>query len=50
MIRDAIEHYLAADVDARLDRALVEGYRRRPQEDDAWASVAAREAIAAEPW
>jgi metal-responsive CopG/Arc/MetJ family transcriptional regulator len=50
LIRDAIEHYLSDDIDARIDAAVVAGYERLPQESDAWADVAAREAIAAEPW
>jgi mRNA interferase MazF len=43
LIREAIEAYLADDVDARIDAAIVAGYRRRPQEPDAWADAAARE-------
>jgi len=50
LIREAIEQYVAADVDALLDAAIVRGYERVPQESDRWAEVAAREAIAAEPW
>jgi metal-responsive CopG/Arc/MetJ family transcriptional regulator len=50
LIRDAIEHYLAEDVDARIDTAIVAAYERLPQEADSWVDVAAREAIAAEPW
>ncbi len=50
LIRDAIEHYLAEDADAALDRAIVAAYERMPQQTDAWAEVAARETIGAEPW
>lgn len=47
LIREAIQDYLGGD-DA--DRAIVEGYRRVPQEPDAWAEALARDSIAAEPW
>ena len=52
LIRDAIEAYLHDDVEAELDRALVEGYRRVPQtaEEDAWGEASARDAIREEPW
>jgi metal-responsive CopG/Arc/MetJ family transcriptional regulator len=50
LIREAIESFLAADLDARIDAEIVAGYRRRPQEPDRWADLVAREAIAAEPW
>jgi predicted transcriptional regulator len=50
VIRTAIERELAADREAAIDAAIVEGYRRLPQEPDPWADVAARESIAAEPW
>jgi metal-responsive CopG/Arc/MetJ family transcriptional regulator len=47
LIREAIQDYLGGD-DA--DQAIVEGYRRVPQEADAWAEALARDSIAAEPW
>ena len=50
LIRDAIEQYLAEDAEAAVDRAIVAGYERIPQTDDAWAEVAVREMIGAEPW
>lgn len=50
LIREAIESYLAADVEASVDRAIVRGYELTPQKDDAWAELAAREAIAGERW
>lgn len=50
LIREAIEHFLAADIDSRIDAALVTGYERCPQEPDRWADVVSREAIVAEPW
>ena len=50
IIRTAIERYLARSLQADLDRAIVEGYTRAPQDDDAWADRAARDLIAEEPW
>jgi predicted DNA-binding protein len=50
LIREAIEAFLADDLDARIDAEIVAGYRWRPQEPDLWADIAAREAISAEPW
>lgn len=50
LIREAIESYLAADAEASVDRAIVRGYELTPQKDDAWAELAAREAIAGERW
>lgn len=49
LIREAIEHFLAADRDAEIDRAIVDAYMRQPQED-LGAEWAARSSIAAEPW
>lgn len=48
LIREAIESYLAADAEASVDRAIVRGYEETPQEDDPWAELAARAAIASE--
>ena len=50
LIRAAVDEYLDADAEARIDAAVVAGYEARPQEADRWAEVAARETIAAEPW
>jgi metal-responsive CopG/Arc/MetJ family transcriptional regulator len=50
LIRAAVERDFAADREAAIDAAIVEGYRRVPQEPDPWAEIAARESIAAEPW
>ncbi len=50
LIREAIEAYLAADREAAIDAAIVEGYRRIPAEDDPWAQAAAIRSIRAEPW
>ena len=49
VIREAIEHYLAEDREAAVDRLIVEAYRRQPPED-AWSEEAARRMIASEPW
>ncbi|MGH9284176.1 MAG: CopG family transcriptional regulator [Acidimicrobiales bacterium] len=50
LIREAIERYVADDISARIDAAVVSGYERMPQEPDVWGEVVAREVIAAEPW
>ena len=50
LIRDAIERYVADDISARTDAAVVAGYERVPQEADPWSEMAARQMIAAEPW
>lgn len=50
IIRAAIESYLAEAVAEEIDRRIVEGYRRTPQEDDPWLEALARDSIAREPW
>lgn len=50
LIRRAIEHHLAEDREAAIDRQIVEGYTRHPQEPDPWADAAAKRSIADEPW
>jgi len=51
LIRTAIERELANDVEAQIDREIVEAYTRIPPgELDAWAEAAALESIRAEPW
>jgi metal-responsive CopG/Arc/MetJ family transcriptional regulator len=50
LIREAIERYVADDLNKRIDRQIVRGYTRTPQEEDPWADALARESIAAEPW
>jgi metal-responsive CopG/Arc/MetJ family transcriptional regulator len=50
LIREALEGYLAADREAAIDRAIVDGYTRIPQEPDPWAEVSARESIRRETW
>jgi metal-responsive CopG/Arc/MetJ family transcriptional regulator len=51
LIRAAIERELADDLEAEIDREIVEGYTRIPAgELDGWAEAAALESIRAEPW
>lgn len=50
LIRDALEAYLAEGVEAEIDRQIVEGYSRIPQEESPWDEVVARETIGEEPW
>jgi Arc/MetJ-type ribon-helix-helix transcriptional regulator len=49
LIREAIDRYLAAESEAAIDRAILDGYARTPPED-LGAAWAARASIAAEPW
>jgi metal-responsive CopG/Arc/MetJ family transcriptional regulator len=51
LIREAIEQYVRAEREAAIDRAIIEGYTRIPQEEhDPWAEAAAKRSIAEEPW
>ena len=51
LIRQAIEAYLAGDVDAAVDEAIVTGYERIPAEDpSADVITLATASIEAEPW
>ena len=50
IIREAIRQYLDQMFEAEIDRKIVEGYRKKPQEEDRWADVDARESIAEKPW
>lgn len=51
LIRVAIEAYLAADVDASIDAAILEGYRRVPAtEPSPITQLTAQAAIDEEPW
>lgn len=52
LIREALEDYLTDDLQAEIDRRIVEGYQRVPQtaDEDAWAEANARAAIREEPW
>jgi len=52
LIRAAIEAYMAADIEAELDRQIVEGYTRIPPEawTQEWAESAGRELLEEESW
>jgi len=50
VIRTAVERYLHEVLEEEIDRAIVDGYRRMPQEPDRYIETAARDSIAAEPW
>ncbi|HJW58926.1 MAG TPA: CopG family transcriptional regulator [Actinomycetota bacterium] len=52
LIREAIEQYYKEDIEAAIDRAMVEGYTRVPDDDefDALYQDVARRSIAEEPW
>lgn len=51
IIRAAIERELAAEREAAIDAAIVEGYTRIPPgELDDWAEASAKRSIADEPW
>jgi metal-responsive CopG/Arc/MetJ family transcriptional regulator len=52
LIREAIEQYYKEDIEAAIDRAMVEGYTRVPpgEEFDGLAEANARTLIDEEPW
>ncbi|MGI8407747.1 MAG: ribbon-helix-helix protein, CopG family [Actinomycetota bacterium] len=50
VIRSAIEHYLEESLEHDIDRALIAGYKKQPQEPDPYIDAVARESIAAEQW
>jgi metal-responsive CopG/Arc/MetJ family transcriptional regulator len=52
LIREAIEQYYKQDIEAAIDRAMVEGYTRIPADDefDGLAEANARILIGEEPW
>jgi metal-responsive CopG/Arc/MetJ family transcriptional regulator len=52
LIREAIEQYYKEDIEAAIDRAMVEGYTRVPDDDefDGLAEANARALIGEEPW
>ena len=52
LIREAIEQYYKEDIEAAIDRAMVEGYTRIPADDefDGLAEANARILIGEEPW
>jgi metal-responsive CopG/Arc/MetJ family transcriptional regulator len=49
VIREAIEHYLASDREAEIDRMIAEGYERIPPRE-IWGDEVARRLISEEPW
>jgi metal-responsive CopG/Arc/MetJ family transcriptional regulator len=52
LIREAIEQYYKEDIEAAIDRAMVEGYTRVPDDDefDGLAELNAETLIGEEPW
>jgi hypothetical protein len=50
--REAIVQYYKEDIEAAIDRAMVEGYTRVPDDDEfgAFYDDLARRSIAEEPW
>ncbi len=50
LIRTAIERYIHDVLEREIDREIVAGYRRVPQEPDPWVEARARDSIAEEPW
>ncbi len=50
VIRAAIEQYLKDSLEDDIDRAIVQGYKNKPQDTDAYVEAMARDSIAAEPW
>ena len=49
VVREAIEQYLASDLEAEIDRLVVDAYTRQPPED-VWSDETAKQMISAEPW
>ena len=51
LIREANEQYYKEDFEAAIDRAMVEGYTRIPDDElDPFYEDLARRSIAEEPW
>jgi metal-responsive CopG/Arc/MetJ family transcriptional regulator len=52
LIREAIEQYYKQDIEAAIDRAMVEGYTRVPPDDefDGLAEANAQILVGEEPW
>ena len=52
LIREALDQYYKEDIEAALDRAMVEGYTRVPDDDefDGLAELNAQTLIGEEPW
>lgn len=49
LIREAVERFLADAIEEDIDRQIIEGYTRRPQED-IWGDEPLRAMIREEPW
>ena len=51
LIREAIEQYYKEDIEAAIDRAMVEGYTRVPDDDEFdYLAETGAVLIAEEPW
>lgn len=50
LIRDALAGYLTDDREGAIDRAIIESYTQRPQEDLVGWDAAGLALILAEPW
>lgn len=52
LIREALEQYLHDEIEAEIDRQIVEAYTRTPQTEEelAWAEWQGAEMIRQEPW
>lgn len=52
LIREAIEQYYKEDIEAAIDRAMVEGYTRVPDDDefDGLAEASIRSINEDDPW
>ena len=49
LIREAVERFLGDAIEENIDRAIIEGYTRNPQ-DDVWGDEPLRALIREEPW
>lgn len=49
LIRSAVERYLQDELEADIDRRIVEGYRRQPA-GQLWSDADAVDLILEEPW
>ncbi len=50
LVREAIERDLVDEREREIDRAIVDGYARIPEEPDPWIEEVGRRSIAEEPW
>ncbi len=49
LIREAVERFLADAIEEDIDRQIIAGYTRHPQ-DDIWGDEPLRSMIREEPW